>query len=163
MPSPDFDRFYRESAHRVIHLVYASTGDLTLAQDCTQEAYARAWQRWSQVSQAEDPLAWVRTVALRLAISQWRKETNRGVSHRQLALVRTQTAAVNEDRAYVVAALRALSPQHREVLALHYLLDMSIAAIADELGAPIGTLKARLHHGRKALAETLRAKEGTHG
>ncbi|MFZ1486420.1 MAG: SigE family RNA polymerase sigma factor [Nostocoides sp.] len=163
VPSPDFDRFYRESAHRVIHLVYASTGDLTLAQDCTQEAYARAWQRWSQVSQAEDPLAWVRTVARRLAISQWRKETNRGVSHRQLALVRTQTAAVNEDRAYVVAALRALSPQHREVLALHYLLDMSIAAIADELGAPIGTLKARLHHGRKALAETLRAKEGTHG
>ena len=33
-----FDEFYQSSAHRVLHLVYASTGDLSLAQDCTQEA-----------------------------------------------------------------------------------------------------------------------------
>ncbi|WP_344086809.1 SigE family RNA polymerase sigma factor [Nostocoides veronense] len=158
----DFDSFYRDTAHRVIHLVYATTGDLTLAQDCTQEAYARAWQRWSQVSAADDPLSWVRTVARRLAISQWRKDTNRGEAHRRLALVPEEPARPAEDRAYVVAALKTLSPQHREVLALHYLLDMSVEQIADDLGSPVGTIKARLHHGRKALAEALRAKEGGH-
>src|SRR5687768_15369706 len=52
----DFDAFYRDTARRVIHLVYASTGDLTLAQDCTQEAYSRAWQQWSKVSDYDDPL-----------------------------------------------------------------------------------------------------------
>lgn len=154
----DFDTFYRETAHRVIHLVYATTGDLSLAQDCTQEAYARAWQRWSQVSKADDPLSWVRTVARRLAISQWRKDTNRTEAHRRLSLVPAPTAEPNEDRAYIVEALKTLSPQHREVLAMHYLLDMSLEAISEDLGAPLGTVKARLHHGRKALAEKLRAK-----
>ena len=45
----EFDEFYRGTVRRVTHLVYATTGDLGLAQDCTQEAYARAWQQWSRV------------------------------------------------------------------------------------------------------------------
>jgi RNA polymerase sigma-70 factor (ECF subfamily) len=158
----DFDRFYRDTSARVVHLVYATTGDLTLAQDCTQEAYARAWQRWRQVSQADDPLSWVRTVARRLAISQWRKNTNRSQAHRQLALV-AQTASISPDRVLVVDALKTLSPNHREVLALHYLLDMSIEAIAEDLGAPVGTIKARLHHGRKAMLAALGGLEAHHG
>ena len=64
-----FDEFYHLNVRKVVHLVYASTGDLTLAQDCTQEAFSRAWQQWSKVSRCDDPLAWVRTVARRLAIS----------------------------------------------------------------------------------------------
>ena len=143
----DFDAFYRDTSARVVHLVYASTGNLTLAQDCTQEAYARAWQRWGSVSRADDPLSWVRTVARRLAISQWRKDTNRSEAHRQLSLVQ-ETATISPDR---------------EVLALHYLLDMSVEAIAADLGAPAGTVKARLHHGRKALAAALGGKEAHHG
>ena len=83
----DFDAFYRGTARRVIHLVYASTGDLTLAQDCTQEAYARAWQQWSTVHTYDDPLAWVRTVARRLAISAWRK-THRARSGPTSAMAR---------------------------------------------------------------------------
>ena len=51
----EFDAFYRGTARRVVHLVYASTGDLTLAQDCTQEAYARAWQQWSTVRTLRRP------------------------------------------------------------------------------------------------------------
>ncbi len=158
----EFDDFYRDTAPRVIHLVYATTGDLELAQDCTQEAYARAWQRWHQVSRAGDPLSWVRTVARRLAISQWRKDTNRVTAHRRLALVPEHPAPPPGDRADVVAALKTLTPPQREVLALHYLLDMSIDQIADDLGAPVGTVKARLHHGRKALAEVLRTKDEHH-
>ncbi|MFN8099066.1 MAG: sigma-70 family RNA polymerase sigma factor [Dermatophilaceae bacterium] len=158
----DFDRFYRETSPRVIHLVYATTGDLTLAQDCTQEAYSRAWERWGQVSRADDPLSWVRTVARRLAISQWRKNTNRTEAHRQLSLVE-QTPTISPDRVVVVEALRRLSPAHREVLALHYLLDMSIEAIAADLGTPAGTIKARLHHGRKAMLDALGGSEARHG
>lgn len=154
----DFDTFYRETSSRVVHLVYATTGDLTLAQDCTQEAYARAWQRWGTVSEADDPLSWVRTVARRLAISQWRKDSNRTEAHRQLSLVRPETTQLSDDRMVVVNALRTLSAQHRETLAMHYLLDMPIEAIAEELGSPVGTIKARLHHGRVALAKALRGE-----
>lgn len=149
-----FDAFYRASAQRVVHVVYASTGDLELARDSTQEAFARAWQRWDQVSTADEPLAWVRTVARRIAISAWRKDTNRTKAmerHGPLA----GPSAPSEDRVAVVAALQTLGEDVRETLALHYLADLPVDEIARQTGSPPGTIKARLHRGRAQLAKTL--------
>ena len=61
-----FDGFYRATVPRMLLYMYAVCGDRTEAQDLTQEAYARAWQRWPRVSGYEDPEAWVRTVAHKL-------------------------------------------------------------------------------------------------
>src|SRR5699024_5042772 len=108
----EFDEFYRASAQRVVHVVYASTGDLELARDATQEAFARAWQRWDQVSAADEPLSWVRTVARRIAISAWRKDTNRTKAMERHGEPRGP-AGPSEDRVAVVSALRTLGPQLR--------------------------------------------------
>lgn len=152
--APEFDEFYRASAPRVVHLVYASTGDLELAQDATQEAFARAWQRWDQVSAADEPLAWVRTVARRIAISAWRKDTNRTKAMERHGEQQGPTGPT-EDRVAVVEALRTLGPELRETLALHYLADLSVEEISRQTGSPPGTIKARLHRGRAQLARTL--------
>jgi RNA polymerase sigma-70 factor (sigma-E family) len=150
----EFDAFYQETARRVVHLVYASTGDLALAQDCAQEAYSRAWQRWSTVRSYDDPLAWVRTVARRLAISAWR---SKAAQHRAYERVGVHGTAgpPSEDRVVVIDALRLLSPPVREAVVLHYIADLSIEQIAHETGAPAGTIKARLHRGRAQLADAL--------
>ncbi|GAA4915972.1 hypothetical protein GCM10023237_40350 [Streptomyces coeruleoprunus] len=79
--STDFDEFYTATARRLVAAVYAATGDLTEAEDAVQEAYARAWQRWDRLTREGDPTAWVRTVALRLAISSWRRARNRIRAH----------------------------------------------------------------------------------
>ena len=147
----EFDEFYRSSARRVIHLVYASTGDLTLAQDCTQEAFSRAWQQWSKVSTYDDPLAWVRTVARRLAISAWRKKHNQDRAHVRHG-VDAPAPGPSEERVAVMTALRTLSGPVREAVTLHYLADLSIDRIAHETNTPAGTVKARLHRGRAQLA-----------
>ena len=157
-----FDEFYQSCAHRVVHLVYASTGDLTVAQDCTQEAFSRAWQQWSTVSQYGDQLAWVRTVARRLAISAWRKRTNQNRAHVRHG-ANANIAGPTEDRVAVMTALRALSDPVREAVTLHYLADLSIERIAFETDTPAGTIKARLHRGRQQLAQTLRTEECLHG
>lgn len=157
-----FDEFYRSSAPKVIHLVYASTGDLSLAQDCTQEAFSRAWQQWSKVSTYDDPLAWVRTVARRLAISAWRKKTSRDRAHIRFG-AGVSTAGPSEDRVAVIAALRTLSGPVREAVTLHYLADLSIDRIAYETNTPAGTIKARLHRGRAQLAKALHTEECLHG
>lgn len=149
-----FDEFYRASAQRVVHVVYASTGDLELAKDSTQEAFARAWQRWDQVSSADEPLAWVRTVARRIAISAWRKDTNRTKAMERHGEPAGPTSPT-EDRVAVVAALRTLGDDVRETLALHYLADLSVEEIARQTGSPAGTIKARLHRGRAQLAKAL--------
>jgi len=59
--SDDFDAFYNATSRRLLHQIYAMTGNLADAQDCMQEAFARAWQHWQQVRRADDPAAWVRT------------------------------------------------------------------------------------------------------
>ena len=157
----EFDEFYRWNAHKVIHLVYASTGDLTLAQDCTQEAFSRAWQQWSKVSAYDQPLAWVRTVARRLAISAWRKRTNQNRAHVRHG-AQASAPGPSEDRVAVMTALSKLSGPVRDAVTLHYLADLSIDRIAHETNTPAGTIKARLHRGRQQLAQSLRTEESRH-
>ncbi|MEI2775430.1 MAG: SigE family RNA polymerase sigma factor [Tetrasphaera sp.] len=158
----EFDAFYRRTVAKVIHCIYASTGDLTLAQDCAQEAYVRAWQRWEDVSRCDEPLAWIRTVARRLAISGWRR---RQAEQRALDQVRTiDPGRVNDprdsstDTIAVRAALARVPEALRETLCLYYICDRSIGQIAEELGVPASTIKARLHRGRAALAAQLRGR-----
>lgn len=69
----EFDAFYAESVGRLIGHLYAMTGDLAEAQDVVQEAFARAWERRTELDLNGAPEAWVRTVAWRLAVSRWRK------------------------------------------------------------------------------------------
>jgi RNA polymerase sigma-70 factor (ECF subfamily) len=158
----EFDAFYRDTARRVVHLVYAFTGDLTVAQDATQDAYAKAWQQWSTVRTHDDPLAWVRTVARRTAISGWRKRTTQTRAHERHGAHET-TGPPNEDRVAVVAALRTLPEPVREAVTLHYIGDLSIDQIAHETNTPAGTIKARLHRGRALLAQALHHQESDHG
>lgn len=158
----EFDEFYRRGVRSVIHVVYVSTGDLTLAQDCTQEAFSRAWQRWDKVQSYDDPMAWVRTVARRLAISAWRKSSGQDRAYVRHGAVES-TDGPSEDRVAVLAALRELPGPVREAVALHYLADLSIDQIAHETNTPAGTIKARLHRGRGLLAAALRSEEHHHG
>lgn len=157
----DFEEFYRVTAPRVIHLVYATTGDMTLAQDSAQEAFARAWQRWSTIREYEQPGAWVRTVARRIAISAWRKEKARDRAYVRHGAV-TPVEAPGVDRVAVVAALQALSAPIRESMTLHYIADLTVEQIASETGAAVGTVKSHLHRGRRQLANALEIKENDH-
>ena len=60
-----------------------------------------------------------------------------------------------EQHLELIAALRALPLAQRTVIALHYLADLPVEQIADELGVPTGTVKSRLSRGRDALALAL--------
>ncbi|XTZ17678.1 SigE family RNA polymerase sigma factor [Micromonospora echinospora] len=155
MPDVDgFDEFYRGSRQRLLGFVYALTGDLAEAQDAVQEAYVRAWQRWSTVGRYDDPEAWVRVVASRIAVSRWRSLRSRARAYLRHGATE-DVPAPNTDTVEVVAALRRLPEEQRTALALYYLLGMPVAEVARETNAPVGTVKARLSRGRTALAGLL--------
>lgn len=149
-----FDSFYLGTNRRVLHQMYAMTGNLADAQELVQEAYARAWQRWSSVSTYDEPEAWVRTVAWRLAASRWRKTKN-GVT----AMLRhgppENTPEPSIDNVALVAALKAIPEAQRRAIVLHHLGGLSVAEVAHETDSPKGTVKARLSRGRAALADLL--------
>ncbi|WP_194900033.1 SigE family RNA polymerase sigma factor [Catenulispora pinisilvae] len=147
----DFEAFYAASNRRLLGHVYAMVGDLAEAEDALQEAYARAWQRWGRVAAYEDPEAWVRTVAFRIAVSSWRRTANRLRAHRRGARPDVQPGT-SPDHLALVAALREIPADQRRAIVLHHLAGLTVDEIALETGAPTGTVKSRLARGRRALA-----------
>ena len=149
----DFDAFYRDTSRRLARYAYGLTGDAGDAQDLVQEAYARAWQRWRRLSGYEDPEAWLRLVVNRLSSDRWRRLRVR----RQWATTAPPSPAPppSENTVVLVNAMRTLPPAHRRALALHYLLDRSVAEIAVETGTTVGTVKSWLSRGRAGLAAAL--------
>jgi RNA polymerase sigma-70 factor, ECF subfamily len=153
-----FDAFYQESAAQVLRQLYALCGDLEEARDCLQEGYARAWQRWDRLASYDNPAAWVRTAAWRVAISRWRRA-------RRLLRVHDGASAQRDDFENLAdllslsSALRQLPARQRQAVILYHLAGLSVEEIADQVQSPAGTVKARLSRGRAALAQKLGDRE----
>lgn len=149
-----FDAFYTGSVRRLVGQLHAMTGSRPEAEDCVQEAYARAWQRWDKVSDYGDPEAWVRTVAYRVSISSWRKTSNMRAAYRRHGAP-DDSRGLSPDYVAIVTALRKVSASQRQAIVLHHLVGLSVDEIARETGTATGTVKARLSRGRQALAPLL--------
>jgi RNA polymerase sigma-70 factor (sigma-E family) len=149
-----FDEFYNGTRHRLVTYLYAMTGDRAEAQDAAQEAYVRAWQRWSAVSAYDNPEAWLRTVAYRLCANHWRKAKNRIKAHVRHG-VPADMPPPHPDTVALIAALKQLSAGERQAITLHHLMDLPVAEVAAQTGVPVNTVKTRLARGRRALAGML--------
>ena len=147
----EFTAFYDATWARTVACAYAVTGELGAAEEMAQEAYTRAWPRWSKLSVYDDPGAWVRQVATRQAISRWRRlRTARNHLARSGPLA--SAPAPDENTVALVTALRTLPEAQRRALVLHHLAGFTVAEIAATEHCPEGTVKARLSRGRAALA-----------
>lgn len=155
MDEAEFDDFYTTSYPRLVRQLHAMIGDRDEAQECVQEAFVRAWSRRRSLEHVLYPDAWVRTTAYRLAVSRWRRKRLERRSPDRALQPATVGPPPSEDQVAVIAALRQLPADQRRALVLFHLCDLPIAAVADELGVPEGTVKARLSRGRTALAALL--------
>ncbi|MGL5816105.1 MAG: SigE family RNA polymerase sigma factor [Phycicoccus sp.] len=150
----DFDALYARGAARLVGQVHAMCGNLAEAQDVVQEAFERAWQHRDRIDVHHSPEAWVRTTAMRLAVSRWRRQRNALLAWRRAGLEHASPPGEPFDP-HLSAALLALPAAQREAVVLHHVADLSVQQIAADLGVPVGTVKARLSRGRAALASAL--------
>ncbi|MFJ9523554.1 SigE family RNA polymerase sigma factor [Kitasatospora sp. NPDC101801] len=158
----DFRAFYEGAYGQLVAHLYALTGDLGDAQDAAQEAFVRAWSHWGRLSGYENPVAWVRLTGQRIAISRWRRARSAlrsWVRHGE----GSPLPGPGPESVALVEALRRLPEAQRSALVLHHMGGRAVAEIAAEEGVPVGTVKARLHRGRQALAELLGEEEGEGG
>jgi RNA polymerase sigma-70 factor (ECF subfamily) len=143
------------AAHaRLVTVVASVTGDVTEAEDCVQEAFARAMPRWRRVADYDDPEAWVRQVAINLARSRWRRAVRGAQLHRQTAQP-PEVAPLSPDHVALLTVLKQLPDDQRDAIVLYHLVDRPIEEIAARQGVAVGTVKARLSRGRRALAKQL--------
>ncbi|WP_193609553.1 RNA polymerase sigma factor [Nocardioides lijunqiniae] len=155
MDEREFDELYAASFARLTGQLYAMIGDRDEAQECVQEAFVRAWSHRRRLDRAQHPEAWVRTTAYRLAVSRWRRTTLARRPADRAVGTATQAPPPSEAHVALVAALRELPEDQRRALVLHHIADLPVQAVAHEVGAPEGTVKARLSRGRAALAALL--------
>lgn len=150
----EFTDLYEKHFSELAAQVCAYLGDATEAQDLVQEAFLRAWQRWDKVGGYEEPVAWVRRVAWNLATSRHRRNQ---VARKflQKSSAPELAPAASPDHVALVAALKHVPAKRRQALVMHYMADMTVAAIAAATGAKEGTVKSWLHRGRKELAALL--------
>jgi RNA polymerase sigma-70 factor (ECF subfamily) len=136
------------------YVVGLTNGDRAQAQDVVQETMLRAWRNPDVLGQTSGSArGWLFTVAKRIVIDEWR--TARSRRERVTEQLPEQPVADGADRTLdrqlVVAALRTLSVEHRDVLMECYFRGASVAEAAVSLGVPAGTVKSRTHYALRAL------------
>ena len=146
---------YATSYRRLVGQLTGVTGDPAEAEDVVMEAFARAVNSRRAFAAADNPEAWLRTVAVNVVRTRWRRARLFRQATPQLVERRPAYDDLPADRVALLAALRQLPVAQREAIALHHLADLPVHEVAETLGVPTGTVKARLSRGRAALAALL--------
>ena len=159
MSDIEIQELYAASYRRLLGQLIGVTGNVAEAEDVVQEAFVRGLDHPRRLLGADNPEAWLRTVAVNLARSRWRRAQRLvGLAPR---LVDAPRESDTDGHLVLLEAVRALPAGQREAIALHHLADLTVEQVAATLGLPTGTVKARLSRGRAALSALL-VKEEPH-
>ncbi|MDB5367426.1 MAG: polymerase sigma factor [Rhodospirillales bacterium] len=140
------------------------TRNVTLADDLVQDCIERACRKQDLLQDPERLMGWLRTTLINLYRDNLRRERRRGAPVELDAVVDlagsepqpSDWLAMKE----LARAMDQLSPDHREILLLAALEDLSYREIAETLRLPIGTVMSRLSRARAQLRETLERPDG---
>jgi RNA polymerase sigma-70 factor (ECF subfamily) len=128
--------------------------DPELARDAVQDGLIRAWRDLPGLRDPARFEAWLRRLVVNACLDLVRRRRRRAFEV-ELRPIHSPAAPDGSgalaDREEVDLALRGLDPNHRAVVALHYLLGMPMPMVATSLGIPLGTAKSRLHHAIAAM------------
>jgi len=146
-----------DRAYRLAGLVLGNQDE---AEDATQEALLRAWRRLPSLRDPDGFRPWLD----RIVVNVCRDRLRRRARIRFVAIdpgmglrwpVDPFRAVLDRDEA--LRALEVLEADERLVVILHYWADLTLAAVADRTGWPIGTVKSRLHRALGRMAGSLDA------
>ena len=148
----EFEQFFLDNYAAVLHILALTTGDRERATDAAQEAFIKAYSKWSKIRRYDSPVAWVRRVAINASHDSFRKDRRR--RRREQATPLASDAPQSDRYASDEAAtqlLRELPDRQREVATLFYVDDRSVVEIAAILGLNEGTVKSHLSSARDHL------------
>lgn len=147
-----FEDFWRQERSSVARALALTLGDVQLAAEATDEAMARAYQRWSRVGTLDSPTGWTYRVGLNWSRSVLRR--TRRQTPAWLAQPNTQHDSAPLDPS-VATALRQLSSAQRSVVVCRLLLNLSEQQTATLLRIRPGTVKSRLSRAITQLSTSL--------
>lgn len=153
----DVELLFRRHWPRAYRAAFLIVHDHAAAEDIAQEAFVAAIRRLDRFDRRRPFEPWLAAIVANRAID-WarsrssRREVGEGDGEREAPAV----APLGRYSEEVLAALAALSPEHRAVVVMRYVLEYTPGEIARELELPRGTVNSRLRRGLDALEARLR-------
>jgi RNA polymerase sigma-70 factor (ECF subfamily) len=153
LPAPaDMERVFREEYGRAVAVLARVFGDIDIAEDAVQDAFAEAARRWPSAGLPPSPAGWIITTARNRAIDRLRREAARDGKHAQAALLHAREEHVGEESPVHDDRLRlmftcchpALATAARVALTLRLLGGLTTAEIAHAFLVPEPTMAQRL-------------------
>ena len=155
----DLESLFRAHHGRLVRALTVACGNEQIAADAVQVAFVKAHLKWRSIMSYDDPVGWIRRVAINNMRDEHRRESRKQrVVDRLGAEPEAQAQAPQLDE--VAAMLAGLPRQQRLSLALFYVDGLSVAETAATLGISEGAVKFHLHQGRSTLRGQL--GEGVH-
>jgi len=140
---------------RLVAQLSMITLDVEQAYKLADDAYARAWQRWTVVRELPDPSAWIRQIAVRASARKRPK-----LQFRRKKRVVTDNVFEQPANAAAFAALGRLTPYIRRPLVLADVAHLPIEEVARVEGIVVILAESRVTRGREELAMALRTDPG---
>jgi RNA polymerase sigma-70 factor (ECF subfamily) len=162
--SPPFDlaAAYDEHGHALFGFAVNVLRDRSLAEDCVQETFLRAWRARDQYSADRASLrTWLFVIARNVIIDVQRSIQR--MPKLAPADVLDETPAASDDpldRLAVIEGLAKLSPEHRAVLVDVHLHGRSYAEVEAASGVPAATLRSRSFYALRAMRDHLTERKG---
>lgn len=154
-----FEALYRENTGRIHALCLRLTGDVALAEECTQEAFVTAWQKLGAFRGDSAFSSWLYRIAVNTVMGSFRKQGRR---ERHLRPIEDgewekfeDVTADTGDGMDLEAAIARLPEGARMVFVLHDVEGRRHEEISALMDIAVGTSKAQLHRARRLLRERL--------
>ncbi|HET8788470.1 MAG TPA: sigma-70 family RNA polymerase sigma factor, partial [Actinomycetes bacterium] len=151
LPTSEIEGVFREHYGRAVAVLVGAFGDIDLAEEAVQEAFATAVARWPSTGPPPSPPGWIITTARNKAVDRLRREASREDRHAQAALLQArdepaEEGAVRDDRLRLIFTCchPALGTGAQVALTLRLLGGLTTAEIARAFLVPEATLAQRL-------------------
>jgi RNA polymerase sigma-70 factor (ECF subfamily) len=134
-----------------------------MAEDVVSEVFLDVWRQAASFEGRAEASTFLLAVARNKAYSQLRKRREDQLDEERAGEIEDgadtpETTFQKKSKGQVLrACLQKLSPEHREVMDLVYYHDRSVEEVARIVGVPEGTVKTRMFHARKRLADLAKA------
>ena len=157
-PARYVTELFRAHHLELVRLAVLIVGDLATAEDVVQDAFEQLHRRWRTLRKQSSALDYARSAVLNGSRSVLRRRSVARRHEAQIAAPKgpdADAALAFEQRTELIDAFRSLPRRQREVLALRYYLDMSVAETAATLRISEGAVRSTASRGLDALARAL--------
>jgi RNA polymerase sigma-70 factor, ECF subfamily len=152
-----FEEFFHVERDGLFRVMFVITKNRQEAEDLSQEAFVRIWERWDTIGAMENPTGYLHRAAMNLFRSRYRRALV--AARRGIGIATEDAYAAIDDRLVALQALGSLTPRQRAAIVLTEVLQYTAEEAGSMLGIRAATVRALHFQARSALKSSGRMSD----